>query len=99
MLELNQNFFYPTHFWRTEMIIKDLEISKELSRKDLSAVRGGFNFATVGGQAVFSGGGVLNNTSATNAPVVVQSEVAPRTEVELNTANVIASLGTLVLQG
>ena len=81
------------------MLIKDLEISKELSRKDLSAVRGGFNAAIVGGQFVASGGGVLNTTAATNAPTVIQSEVAPRTEVEINTANVLASLGTLVLQG
>jgi hypothetical protein len=80
------------------MLIKDLEISKELSRKDLCAVRGGFNVALVGGQFVASGGGVLNTTAATNAPIVAQNEVAPVTVVDLNTANVIGSLGTFIAQ-
>jgi hypothetical protein len=80
------------------MIIKDLEISKELSREALSAVRGGFNAALVGGQFVASGGGVLNSTSATNMPIVAQSEVSPTTVVDLNTANVIGSLGTFIAQ-
>ena len=80
------------------MLIKDLEISKELTRKDLSAVRGGFNAAIVGGQFVASGGGVFNTTVASNAPIVAQSEVAPVTSVELNTANVIGALGTFIAQ-
>jgi hypothetical protein len=80
------------------MIIKDLEISKELSREALSAVRGGFNFAAVGGQLVASGGGVLNSTTATNMPIVAQNEVAPVTVVDLNSAAVIGSLGTFIAQ-
>ena len=56
------------------------------------------NAAFVGGQFVVSGGGVLNTTAAINAPTVTQTEVAPVTVVDLNTANVIGSLGTLIAQ-
>jgi hypothetical protein len=81
------------------MIIKDLEISKELSRKELCGVRGGFNFANVGGQAIVTAGGsVLSPLTASNSPIVAQSEVHPVTTVDLNTANVIGSLGTLLFQ-
>jgi hypothetical protein len=80
------------------MLIKDLEISKELSRKDLCAVRGGSNLAFVGGQFVASGGGVLNTTAATNAPIVAQNEIAPVTVLDFNTANVIGSQGTFIAQ-
>jgi hypothetical protein len=79
------------------MLIKDLEISKELSRKDLSAVRGGFIATAVGGNFVANGGGVLNNTTGINAPSVTAVEVAPVTILNTETNNVIASLGTLIL--
>ena len=52
------------------MFIKDLEVSKELSRKELAAVRGGFNFGIQGGQTVYQAG-LLNLASpvtAANAP-------------------------------
>ena len=81
------------------MLIKDLEISKELSRKDLSAVRGGDNTLLQGGQAVFGGFGIGNPVIAVNTPVGVQTEVTPVTIVDLNLANIIGSLGTAVLQG
>jgi hypothetical protein len=82
------------------MLIKDLEISKELSRKDLSAVRGGNNTQTLaqGGQVVASGGGLFNTTAANNSPVGVQSIVAPVTVVDLDTAIVTASLGMFIFQ-
>jgi hypothetical protein len=79
------------------MIIKDLEMTKELTGKALSAVRGGSNFAFVGGQLV-AGGGILSPTTALNAPSVAQSDVAPVTVVDINTANVLASMGTLIAQ-
>jgi hypothetical protein len=81
------------------MMIKDLEISKELSGKDLSAVRGG-NFALVGGlnQGVVQGGGIFspNTNVAVNAPSVTQTDVRP--ESNLNIANVVASANTLLAQ-
>jgi hypothetical protein len=80
------------------MLIKDLEISKELSRKDLSAVRGGSNFLAQGGQFVVGGSGIGNSVAALNAPTGTQTEVAPVTVVDLNTANVIGSFGTLIAQ-
>lgn len=85
------------------MMIKDLEISKELAREELSAVRGGSNFGYVGGQEanqVALGGGILSPTTAVNAPVnapsLVQVDNDPATLVSVNTTNVLASLGTLV---
>jgi hypothetical protein len=90
-----------TDFRRTAMqalIIKDLETSKELTGKELSAVRGGFNAALLGGQAVLGGFGIGNTTVALNTPIVTQVEVTPVTIVDLNLANVIGSLGTAVGQ-
>jgi hypothetical protein len=82
------------------MMIKDLEISKELTGKDLSAVRGGANFALVGGlnQAVFQGGGIFspNTNVAVNVPTVTQADIHP--EINLNLANVLASANTLLGQ-
>ncbi len=85
------------------MMIKDLEISKELAREELSAMRGGSNFGYVGGQEanqVVLGGGILSPTTAVNAPVnapsLVQLDNDPATLVSVNTTNVLASLGTLV---
>ena len=46
------------------LIIKDLETSKELTGKELSAVRGGFIAALLGGQAVTGGVGIFNTTLA-----------------------------------
>ena len=85
------------------MMIKDLEMSKELDREALVEVRGGF--AIAGGQfapQLVSGGGILSGTSAVNAPVNApvanDSDSYSYLGLELNTANVLASVGTLVLQ-
>jgi hypothetical protein len=80
------------------LIIKDLETSKELTGKELCAVRGGFNAALLGGQTIMGGFGIGNTTLGINTPVVVQAEVAPVTIVDLNLANVIGSLNTALLQ-
>jgi hypothetical protein len=98
---MNQAFLTHTYFRRTVMqalIIKDLETSKALTGKELSAVRGGFNAAFLGGQALLGGSGVLNTTLGINAPVVTQIEVAPVTVVDLDLANVVASLNTALGQ-
>ena len=85
------------------MMIKDLESSKELAREELSAVRGGSNFGYVGGQnanQLVAGGGILSPTTAVNAPVnaptLVQQDNDPFTLVDIDTNNVVASLGTLI---
>ena len=80
------------------LIIKDLEVNKELTGKELCAVRGGFNAALLGGQAIMGGFGIGNTTLGINTPVVAQVEVAPVTIVDLNLANIIGSLGTAVGQ-
>jgi hypothetical protein len=75
------------------MMIRDLEVSKELSRKDLAAVRGGFNFGAQGGQQVGQFG-LLNFASpviALNMPTLVQ----PNTDVNINLANLLGSIGTV----
>ena len=82
------------------MMIKDLEISKELSRDDLSAVRGGSNFGFQGGQSV-SGGSLLSIGSpvtAVNAPSMNQIDFHPTTTTDVNVATVTASALTGVLQ-
>jgi hypothetical protein len=80
------------------LIIKDLETSKELSGKELSAVRGGNSALFQGGQAVLGGFGIGNTTVALNIPIGVQTEVNPVTIVDLNLANIIGSAGTGVIQ-
>ena len=82
------------------LMIKDLEISKELTRDDLSAVRGGSNFGFQGGQSV-SGGSLLSIGSpvtAVNAPSMTQVDFHPVTRTDVNVATVTASLGTLIAQ-
>jgi hypothetical protein len=85
------------------MKIQDLEMSHELNRKDLCAVRGGSNFGDVGGQSANQavvGGGLFSPTTAVNAPVnapsLVQNDSDPFTLVDIDTTNVLASLGTRV---
>jgi hypothetical protein len=86
------------------MQIKDLETSHELARDELSAVRGGSNFGSVGGQqanqVVFGGGGIFSPVTAVNAavnvPVLTQVDVHPTTVVDIDTNNIAGSLGTLV---
>ncbi len=75
------------------MMIKDLEVSKELSRKELAAVRGGVNIGIQGGQFV-SQAGLLNLGSpvtALNAPTMSQ----PNTDVEINSAVIANSLAAV----
>ena len=72
------------------MIIKDLEISKELSGKELSAVRGGGTNIGVQGGIVAAQGGLsfFSPMTFVNAP----SQTQTNTEVEINTANILQSL-------
>jgi hypothetical protein len=86
------------------MQIKDLETSHEMARDELSAVRGGFNVGSVGGQqanqTVFGSGGIFSPVTAVNAPVnapvLTQLDVHPTTIVDLDTNNVLASQNTLI---
>jgi hypothetical protein len=78
------------------MFIKDLEVSKELSRKELAGVRGGFNIGIQGGQTV-SQGSLLNFASpvtAVNAPTMTNTY----TEVDINSLSAVGSL-VLAAQG
>ena len=85
------------------MMIKDLEVSKELAREELCAVRGGSNFGFVGGQSanqtVF-GGGLFSPTTAVSAPVnapsLTQIDNDPLTLVDIDTTNVVGSAFTAV---
>jgi hypothetical protein len=86
------------------MQIKDLEMSHDLARDELSAVRGGFNVGSVGGQqanqTVFGGNGIGSPITAVNAPVnaptLTQVDTHPVTVVGLNTNNVLESQNTLI---
>ena len=85
------------------MMIKDLEVSKELAREELSAVRGGSNFGYVGGQIAnqtVTGGGLFSPTTAVSAPVnapsLTQIDNDPVTVVGIDTTNVVASAFTAV---
>jgi hypothetical protein len=82
------------------LMIKDLEMNKELTREDLSAVRGGSNFGFQGGQTVTTGS-VLSIGSpvvAVNAPSLTQTDIHPVTNTELNLASVVASANTRIFQ-
>jgi hypothetical protein len=86
------------------MQIKDLEMSHDLARDELSAVRGGFNVGSVGGQqanqTVFGGNGINSPITAVsapvNAPTLTQVDNRPVTVVDLDTNNVIGSAGTRI---
>jgi hypothetical protein len=86
------------------MQIRDLEMSHEMARDELSAVRGGFNVGSVGGQQanqiVLGGGGIFSPVTAVsapvNAPVLTQVDVHPTTVVDIDTNNVLASAKTLI---
>jgi hypothetical protein len=82
------------------LMIKDLEISKDLTGEELSTVRGGFNFGAQGGQAVGAGGllSIGSPVIAVNVPSLTQLDIHPVTNVDLNLANIVASAGTGVLQ-
>jgi hypothetical protein len=86
------------------MQIKDLEMSQDLARDELSAVRGGSNYGYVGGQQansfVYGGNGTGSPITAVNAPVnapsLTQVDTHPRTIVGIDTNTVVASKDTLI---
>jgi hypothetical protein len=86
------------------MQIKDLEMSHEMARDELTAVRGGSTFGSVGGQQanqlVFGGNGINSPVTvvnaAVNAPSLTQVDTHSTTLVDLNTNNVLASQDTLI---
>ena len=89
------------------MMIKDLEMSKDLDRDALSAVRGGSNSISQGGidapvaniGAGFSFASPTTIVSApVNAPTAVLSDDDLHLKIANKSANVLGSLGTLVLQ-
>ncbi len=87
------------------MMIKDLEMRKDLASEELSAVRGGANSIVQGGQnapvtatsdGFFSPQTVTN--AAVNAPVAVLEDNDLHLNLENKTANVLASAFTGVFQ-
>ena len=83
----------------TTLMIQDLETSKELTRKEMSGVRGGDALAGAGGQTLFMAGPALfSPIIGINAPVATAIDVHPVTVVDLHLANVIGSALTAVSQ-
>ena len=87
------------------MMIKDLEMSKELASKELSSVRGGANSIVQGGQyapVAVQGGGFFSGQTVTNAavnsPLAQINDSDLRLNLDNKVANVAQSLGTLVWQ-
>jgi hypothetical protein len=80
----------------TSLMIKDLACTKDLSADDLSAVRGGSNFGSVGGQNVLSAG--YGSVVAVNAPTLTQTDFHPKTTIETNVANIANSKNIGVFQ-
>lgn len=76
---------------KANLMIKDLSVNKELDRKALRAVRGGFNFGVVGGNSQGAGGGgILSPITAVQVgPVVTQVDAS----VDLDLANINNVLG------
>ncbi|CAM2151332.1 Bacteriocin [Pararobbsia alpina] len=83
--------------------IKDLEISKDLSGKELAAVRGGMNVASVGSQVqtVVGGGGFLSGTTniGSYSPTVLQGGDTTTTVNLASITNVLGQLSAEQLQG
>ena len=82
------------------LMINDLELSKELTREDLCAVRGGSNFGYQGGQTVGSASLLSfgSPVTAVNAPSMNQFDYHPVTRTDLNLATVVASANTGIFQ-
>jgi len=88
------------------MMIKDLEMSKDLDRDALSAVRGGNSIEQGGVYApVANIGGGFNFASPTtvvsapvNTPTAYLSDNDLRLKIANKNANVFGSLGTLIAQ-
>ncbi|MGB5407726.1 MAG: hypothetical protein WBN43_13185 [Thiogranum sp.] len=89
------------------MMIKDLEMSKDLDRDALSAVRGGGNSISQGGidAPVANIGAGFSFASPTtivstpiNAPTAVLNDNDLYLDISTKTANVLGSLGTVVAQ-
>ena len=89
------------------MMIKDLEMSKDLDRDALSAVRGGRNSIFQGGVyapvANISGGFSFASpttlvSAPVNAPTAVLNDNDLYLDISTKTANVLGSLGTVVAQ-
>ena len=87
------------------MMIKDLEMSKELARDELSEVHGGANSIVQGGQhapVAVQGAGLFSpqvvSNAAVNAPVAQINDNDLKLSLENKTANIAQSLGTLVWQ-
>ena len=78
------------------LTIKDLEISKDLTCEELSAVRGGFNFGIQGGQTVGAASllSIGSPVIAVNVPALTQLDIHPVMNINLNLANIIASANT-----
>jgi hypothetical protein len=89
------------------MMIKDLEMSKDLDRDALSAVRGGRNSIEQGGvyAPVANASGGFSFASPTtivstpvNAPVAVLNDNDLNLKLANKTSNVLGSLGTVIWQ-
>ncbi|MGH9719040.1 MAG: hypothetical protein ACRD8O_02420 [Bryobacteraceae bacterium] len=73
------------------MMIKDLEISKELSGKDLAAVRGGFtmNASQFGYNEAVQGGGVIIGSPVFASYTGTQNQTGAQAQI----ASLVNSLG------
>ncbi len=87
------------------MMIKDLEMRKDLASEELSAVRGGANTIEQGGQnapVTAASAGFFSPQIVTsvpvNAPVAVLLDNDLDLSLETKVANVTQSLGTLIGQ-
>ena len=83
--------------------IKDLEISKDLSGKELAAVRGGVNVSSVGSQTqtVVGGGGFLSGVTniGSYSPTVLQGGDTTTTVNLSSISNVLGQLTAQQIQG
>ena len=88
------------------MMIKDLEMHKDLAADELSEVRGGSNYSAQGGQFApavgVSGASAFSSLTVTNAavnnPVAVQNDNDLHLKLENETANVLGSAFTGIFQ-
>ena len=96
MLDLDPPQLFVRRTALKSLKIQDLKSTKELSRANLAAVRGGSNFGVLAGPLQFAQNGGGFNFASPNIQVAPQ--IVTQTDTSVDIASVIASMNTAIGQ-